>query len=193
MDLAVYCASAGGLDEIYHQDAHRLGQLLAQRGHRLVYGGGSVGLMGTLARAARGAGGYVAGYIPERLMAIEGRAFDIADELVVTDTMQARKQGIFSRVDGFLVLPGGMGTMEEFLEVATLRKLGYHDLPIVLLNTNEYWNPLLQFLTLSEAKGFSSGLDRLFRTAATPEDALGLVEAMASPRDRTTAVARQPS
>ncbi|NNE69174.1 MAG: TIGR00730 family Rossman fold protein [Rhodothermales bacterium] len=176
-EVAVYCASASDLAESYRQEARDLGVGLAASGLALVYGGGNVGLMGEIARSVHERGGYVAGYIPERLMAIEGRAYDVADELIVTQTMQERKRSIFGRADAFVVLAGGLGTLEEFLEVATLRKLGYHDKPIILINTGGFYNRLLDFFAHTETEGFSPSLEGLY---AVVPDAARAVELLQS-------------
>lgn len=176
-EVAVYCASASDLRDAYLREARELGKALAVNGLALVYGGGNVGLMGEIARSVHENKGYVAGYIPERLMAIEGRAYDIADELIVTRTMQERKRSIFGRADAFVVLPGGLGTLEEFLEVATLRKLGYHGKPIILINTDGYWDQLLVFLAHTEQEGFSPSLTDLYTVVP---DARAAVEILRS-------------
>lgn len=176
MEVAVYCASASGLAEVYCEDARALGRGMAQSGMALIYGGGSVGLMGEIARAVHEHNGTVIGYIPERLMAIEGRAYDIADELIVTATMQERKRSIFERVDAFVVLAGGVGTLEEFMEVATLRKLGYHDKPIILVNTDGFWDRLLTFLDHTEKEGFSPPLGDIYTTVPDGSAALRVLK-----------------
>jgi uncharacterized protein (TIGR00730 family) len=175
-EVAVYCASASGLAEVYLEDARVLGRGMARSGMALVYGGGNVGLMGEIARAVHDHAGTVIGYIPERLMAIEGRAYDIADELIVTATMQERKRSIFERVDAFVVLAGGIGTLEEFMEVATLKKLGYHDKPIVLVNTAGFWDGLLKFLDHARNEGFSPPLADIYVAVPDATAALRLLE-----------------
>lgn len=115
---------------------------MAELGIGLVYGGGDVGLMGEVARAVHEGGGHVFGVIPTALREIEGVAYELADELVETDTMHQRKVRMIERADAFLVLPGGPGTLEEFFEVLTLHFLGYHDKPIALLEEGAYWQPL---------------------------------------------------
>ena len=180
-EVAVYCASATGIADEFREDARLLGREMARRGWRLVYGGGNVGLMGEIARTMHAEGGYVAGYIPDRLMAIEGRAFAIADELIVTDTMQERKRSIFSRADAFVVLAGGMGTLEEFMEVLTLRKLGYHDKPIVLVNTRGFWDTFLRFMAETEDSGFSPPLAPLFTVARDATHAANVLAAHFQP------------
>ena len=181
MEVAVYCASADGISEAFKADARALGAGLARRGMRLVYGGGDVGLMREVARAVHDAGGHVVGYIPERLMAIEGRAYDIADELVVTKTMQERKRSIFGRSDAFVALPGGLGTIEEFTEVTTLRKLGYHNKPIVLVNHSGFWDGFLAFLQQTTDMGFSPALDELFHVASDAGETLEILERLLIP------------
>jgi cytokinin riboside 5'-monophosphate phosphoribohydrolase len=173
--VAVYCASSETIDQTYREDARSLGHGLADLGLGLVYGGGSVGLMGELARAVHARGGHVTGYIPSKLMAVEGRAYDIADELIVTETMQERKRSIFGRSEAFLALAGGLGTIEEFMEVATLRKLGYLDKPIFLVNTRGFWDGLLEFLAHTEREGFSPDLRPIFQTVP---DAAGALAAL---------------
>lgn len=178
MQIAVYCASSNRVLDAYADDAARLGRAMAARGHGLVYGGGAVGLMGVVARAVHEAGGHVFGVIPEALKAREGIAYDLADELVVTDTMAERKRLMFTRADAFAVLPGGIGTLEEFFEVFTLRALGYHGKPIVLVNTDGFYDDLLAFLDRLRRDGFVHLHDAWpFVVAATPEEALDVLEA----------------
>ena len=143
MHIGVYCASSNQVADPFIDEAERIGRLIAERKDTLVYGGGQVGLMGVLARAVHEYGGSVIGAIPHALKDREGIAYDIADELHVTETMQERKAIIFTRADAFVVLPGGFGTLEELTEVLTLRQLGYHDKPIVVVNTAGFYDPLL--------------------------------------------------
>ena len=140
--ICVYCSSSDDIKQVHRELARETGALMAARGIGLVYGGGDVGLMGEVARSVHEGGGYVYGVIPHALREIEGVAYELADELVVTDTMSERKTLMFERADGYLVLPGGPGTLEEFFEVLTLGFLGYHDKPIALLAKGDYWQPL---------------------------------------------------
>lgn len=180
MRVAVYCASSRDLPPRYGLVAARLGAALARRGHTLVYGGGATGLMGVVARAVHAGGGRVVGVIPEALKAREGVAYDACDELVVTATMAERKKRIFLSADAFLVLPGGIGTLEEFFEVLTLRVLGYHDKPIVLVSTDRFYDDLVAFLTRLEREGFVRPGDQVrFLVVDDPEDALVAIEATA--------------
>ena len=140
--ICVFCGSRYGGDASHRAAAERLGTLAGQAGTTVVYGGGHVGLMGALADAAMAAGGRVIGFIPARLLEREVGHRAIT-ELVVTKDMFARKAQMIDRSDAFVVLPGGLGTLDELLEVMTLRQLGYHAKPIILVNPDDYWAPLL--------------------------------------------------
>ena len=182
MNVCVYCGSSPLISDVYVDAADRLGRALARRGHGLVYGGGAVGLMGVVARAVHGAGGHVYGVIPEALRVREGIAYEIADELVVTETMGERKRLMFTRADAFVVLPGGIGTLEEFFEVLTLRALGYHDKPIALVSTTGFYTDLVAFLERLRTDGFVRAGDSWgFDVAETAEAALDFVERQARP------------
>ncbi len=177
MNVCVYCSSSNHIDSVYPEVARTMGRLLAERGHALVYGGGNVGLMGVMARTLHERGGYVVGVIPEKLKAKEGVAYDVADELVVTETMRERKKIMYTRADAFAVLPGGYGTLEEFMEVLTLKQLGYHGRPIALVNTDGFFDPLLAFFDrLYEARFARTRGDDLFHVAADPAGALDYIE-----------------
>jgi len=173
----VFCASARGLPDAYHRAAREFGRELARRGCQLVYGGGDIGLMGQVARAVHEHGGRVFGAIPRALVERE-LAYGPADELVVTATLRQRKAEMDARADAFVALPGGFGTLEELLEVLTLRQLRLHDRPIVLLNTGGYYDPFLAMVQAMIQQGFApAGQGELFEVATTPEEALDLVEA----------------
>ena len=139
--LCVYCGSSKSGPESHKQAARRLGTLLGRERIRLIYGGGRVGLMGMVADAALAAGGEVIGIIPQFLDAIE-LGHKAATELVVTDSMHARKQKMAELSDAFVVLPGGLGTLDETFEIVTWRQLGLHDKPILVVDTDGYWRPL---------------------------------------------------
>lgn len=184
MTICVYCSSSNHIDAIYPEVAEALGRALGERGHTLVYGGGNVGLMGVLARTLHEQGGRVIGVIPEKLKEKEGIAYGVADELIVTKTMRERKKVMYTRADGFVVLPGGYGTLEEFMEVLTLRQLGYHQRPIALVNTNGFFDPLLAFFErLYDERFARTRSEELVHIASGPTDALDLIEqhATASP------------
>lgn len=151
--LCVYCGSRMGSDASYAQAAQALGAAIGQRGWQLVYGGGRVGLMGTLADAAKGAGARTVGIIPDSLVRREVSHTGL-DELHVVHTMHERKQAMASRADAFLALPGGLGTFEELYEVWTWRHLAYHHKPIGLLNVAGYYDRMLAFLQHAREQDF---------------------------------------
>lgn len=170
--LTVYCSSSSKLPPIYYDAGQRLGTAVAKRGWSLVYGGNCIGLMDTLATAARSAGGRVIGITP-RLMVDEGIADLQCDELIVTDTMRDRKALLEQRGDAFIALPGGLGTFEEIFEIIVARSLGYHAKPIVLLNINGYYDPMLAMLEHGIAQGFIRPKARgLWHVTADINDAL---------------------
>lgn len=177
MNICVYCSSSNHIETVYTDVAQALGRQLARRDHALVYGGGNVGLMGILARTLHDSGGHVIGVIPEKLKAKEGIAYDVADELVVTDTMRERKGIMYRRADAFVVLPGGYGTLEEFMEVLTLKQLDYHQRPIALVNVNGFFDPLLAFFERLYEDRFARVQSReLVHVTADPAAALAFIE-----------------
>lgn len=139
--VCVYCGSSPGADPAYAATAAEVGRLLAGAGIRLVYGGGAVGLMGTVADAALAAGGDVVGVIPKGLFRREVPHRGLT-ELVEVRSMHERKQAMFDRSDAFVALPGGIGTIEELVEVATWAQLGISDKPVATLDVGGYWRPL---------------------------------------------------
>lgn len=144
MRFTCYCSSSAVVDERYVARARELGEAIGHGGHELTYGGTSVGLMGVLAGAVRDAGGHVTGVLPQ-LFRERGLQDDEADEILVTPTMGERKREMIERAEVFVALPGGFGTLEELLEVLTLKQLGYHRRPIVLLDVDGFWDGLLAF------------------------------------------------
>ncbi len=139
--VCVYCGSRFGASKSYESSAVSLGQGLAKHGMRLVYGAGDVGLMGTVARACMEAGGEVFGVIPEHLVKREVGKSDLTT-YVVTETMHERKKVMLYNADAVVVLPGGMGSLDELFEAITWRQLGLHQKPILILNIDGYWDPL---------------------------------------------------
>jgi uncharacterized protein (TIGR00730 family) len=153
--VCVYCGSRPGTHSSYEAAARAIGREIGQRGWQLVYGGGHVGLMGTVADAVLAHGGRTIGVIPRRLMEREVGHRGL-HELHVVDTMHQRKQMMAERADAFLALPGGIGTLEELYEVWTWRQIGYHDQPIGLLNVMGYYDALLGFMRQTVKAGFLS-------------------------------------
>ncbi len=150
--ICVFCGSSNGNDEAYSQQAEKLGTLLAKSGHRLVYGGANVGTMNTLANAALTAGGEVVGVIPKLLA--EKVVHPKLSKLLTVDSMHLRKSKMYSLSDGFIILPGGLGTLDELFECLTWRQLNLHRKPIGLLNLNGYFNNLIAFLKHAQTSGF---------------------------------------
>ncbi len=171
--ITVFCASSDRIEPRFRDIADCVGRLLAEHNLTLVYGGGDVGLMGILARAVHSHDGHVVGIIPHALRSIEGVAYETADELIITDTMRERKALMYERADAFVALPGGIGTLEEFLEVVTLKRLGYHDRPILLVNPDGFFDNLLAFFADLEEHNFMDAVQpTLFETVSLPEELL---------------------
>ncbi len=156
--LAVFCGSRMGKHPIYKDLAIQLGKAIATRNITLVYGGGDVGLMGTIAQTVIEANGRVIGVMPKFLQEREGHFK--GTEYTIVETMHQRKAVMADRSDAFLILPGGYGTMDEFMEIVTWRQLGLHDKPIGVLNVNGYYNHLLAHLDHMTNEGFMSKKDR---------------------------------
>jgi uncharacterized protein (TIGR00730 family) len=179
--LCVFCGSSCGLDPRYRDAASGLGRLLADRGIGLVFGGGSIGLMGVVADAALATGGDVVGVIPHALAARELAHRGVADMRVVP-SMHARKALMAELADGFVALPGGLGTFEELLEIATWGQLGIHRKPVGILNVAGYYGPLVALLDHAVREGFVSEENRrLISFAETPAALLDGLEAHRPP------------
>ncbi|MEL6316184.1 MAG: TIGR00730 family Rossman fold protein [Pseudomonadota bacterium] len=174
--VCVYCGSRPGADPAFTPLAQALGEGLARRGMRLVYGAGDLGLMGETARAARAAGGDVLGVIPRGLF--EREAPDRRSPgVVVTENMHQRKAVMLANADAVAVLPGGIGTLDELVEAATWRQIGVHQTPIVLINAADYWTPLLALFDHMSAAGFLyEPIDALLQIAGDANEALDILE-----------------
>jgi len=151
--VCVYCGSGAGNNPRFVEAAATFGKILAESGIRLVYGGGSIGLMGAIATAALDHGGSVTGIIPEFLNTRE-RMLSRVQELIVTPDMHERKRLMFERSDAFVALPGGVGTLEELVEQLTWQQLGRHSRPVLLANIDGFWEPLIALLTHMRATQF---------------------------------------
>ena len=170
--VCVFCGSSSGLDPAYVDAATRLGRVLAEEHITLVYGGACVGLMGAVADAALAAGGKAIGVLPDFLRRKE-LAHPRLTELFVVSSMHERKARMAELADGFIALPGGMGTLEEFCEIITWAQLGLHQKPCCLLNVQEYYEPLLRFVDRMAGEGFLKEQQKgLVLSAPTPEEAL---------------------
>lgn len=154
--ICVYCGSSPGRGEVYLEAGRVLGRSIAASGLRLVYGGGTKGIMGAVSAGTREAGGKVMGIIPRFLMNTEATESALArlDELIVTEDMHERKHRMFEESDAFVALPGGIGTVEEIVEIMTWAQLGRHRKPIVYGNIDGFWNPMLKLIDHMRAEGF---------------------------------------
>jgi len=158
--VCVYCGSSAGTDPTFAEAAHALGKILGENRIGLVFGGGSVGLMGTLARAVLAHGGAVTGIIPEFLLKKE-HMLPGAQEIIVARDMHERKRMMFDRADAFVALPGGIGTLEELVEQLTWAQLGRHRKPILLANIAGFWDPLLELIDHMNGLGFLHSFSHL--------------------------------
>jgi uncharacterized protein (TIGR00730 family) len=182
--LCVYCGSGLGTTPASEEAARALGRAMADSGVRLVYGGGSVGLMGTVARAVLEGGGRVTGIIPRFLQSRERPMSDLT-ELVVTEDMHQRKMLMFERADAFAALPGGVGTLEELVEQMTWAQLGQHEKPVLLANIAGFWNPLIKLLDEMRRVGFiRADLEVSCVVADRADDILPLLERTLAQRSR---------
>ncbi|CDO60770.1 cytokinin riboside 5'-monophosphate phosphoribohydrolase [Candidatus Phaeomarinobacter ectocarpi] len=168
--ITVFCGSAAGDNPAFAKAAHDLGVLLANNDIKLVYGGGGIGLMGILARAVDDHGGEVDGIIPEFLTVPEVME-DAPGNLEITENLHDRMQKMAAKADAFVVLPGGIGTIAELVDILTWKQLGRHDKPIIILDIEGYWSPLVELLSHIVAHGFSHGdLSGMFRVVSNVGD-----------------------
>ena len=154
--ICVYCGSRPGRDSSYMAAGRELGKSIAENGLRLVYGGGTKGIMGAVASGVLSHGGQVTGIIPEFLVDMEATRHSLGqlDELIITSDMHERKHGMFERADAFVALPGGIGTLEEIVEIMTWGQLGRHEKPMVFANINGFWDPMMELIRHMTEEGF---------------------------------------
>jgi uncharacterized protein (TIGR00730 family) len=170
--ICVYCASGPGKNPAFMRAAKQFGRILAENGIRLVYGGGSVGLMGALAESVLAHGGAVTGVIPDFLVNREHMLLS-AQERIITPDMHARKREMFERADAFVGLPGGVGTLEELVEQLTWAQLGRHKKPILILNIERFWDPLCALIEeMRRLEFIRAGMTVDLLVAETVEDIL---------------------
>jgi uncharacterized protein (TIGR00730 family) len=179
--LCVYCGSSRGAEEVYAESAVRLGTLMAEAGIELVYGGGRIGLMGLIADAVLARHGSVTGIIPTHLHDRE-RAHPKV-QLEVVASMHERKQRMFDLSDGFVTLPGGLGTLDETIEIVTWRQLGLHDKPVVVLDVAGYWAPLAALVEHTIVHGFAPPAARHYiHTVSRVEEVLPCLASLPEPK-----------
>ena len=173
--VCVYCGSRSGSDPAYIAAAQELGTAIAANGWRLVYGAGDIGLMGAVADAASGNGADTLGVIPTHLLNREAPR-GVHGDRVITETMHERKKVMFMNADAVLVLPGGAGSLDEFFEVLTWGQLGLHGKPIVLVNVNGFWDPLIALLDHIVSQGFADpSLLEFVKVAESTEGAVRIL------------------
>jgi uncharacterized protein (TIGR00730 family) len=172
LTLCVFCGSSPGNDPAYADAARKLGRLIGEGGHRLVFGAGNIGLMGEVARAARDAGADVIGIMPAFLRHLEP-PLKSAEELIVTPDLQQRKTRMLAMSDAFILLPGGLGTMDEYFEVITTAQLAVHHKPIVVIDVKNYFKPLQALMAHIVEQGFAGDQVAALQTFVdTPEEAI---------------------
>ena len=165
--VCVYCGSSARVDQVYKDAAVELGRALAENGWSLVYGGGRVGLMGLVADSALAAGAKAVGIIPKHIQSREIEHTDLT-ELHIVDTMHVRKQMMVDRGDAFVILAGGLGTLDEFFEILTWKQLGLHDKPVVMVNINGYWDKMIEAIRHIAAEKFMREEDlNMFRVVGS--------------------------
>ncbi|MEE2698550.1 MAG: TIGR00730 family Rossman fold protein [Pseudomonadota bacterium] len=181
--VCVFCGSKNGKHPIYEESARRLGEIMAERSVSLVYGGGRIGLMGVVSDTILERGGKVVGVLPKFLKDLEV-ANDKVTELIITNTMHERKNLMFKISDGFVVLPGGLGTLDEILEILTWKQLRLHSKPVVILNVDGYWSPLSDLVNSTIDGDFAHpGVKELFTMVDSVEDVFPFLVNQPNPKD----------
>ena len=176
MKICVYGASSTLIDKSYIESGEALGKLMAQKGHSLIYGAGGSGMMGAVARGVYSRGGHIIGVVPDFLK-VDGILFEHCDEIIYTETMRERKKIMDDNAEAFIVTPGGVGTLDEFFEMLTLKQLNRHNKPIALLNTNGCYNCLDMMIKDGIARKMIGEKSlRLYKLCDTPEEVLDYVE-----------------
>ncbi len=184
MRICVYGAASPTIDQSYIELTEKLGKEMAERGHSLVFGGGANGLMGAVARGVREGGGYVLGVVPEFFFEESAEVIDSGcNEIIKTDTMRRRKQIMEENADGFIVLPGGVGTFEEFFEILTLKQLCRHNKPIAVYSINGYYDQIRLALEKAVEKKFvRQSCKELYLISDNPEAIFQYLEAPVGPQ-----------
>jgi uncharacterized protein (TIGR00730 family) len=180
--LCVFCGSSFGHDEKWAAAARRLGAGLAKAGIALIYGGSRSGLMGAVAEGALDAGGRVEGIIPKFFLPNEDPFAEVS-ELTVVEDMHTRKKLMFDKSDAFLVLPGGLGTLDETFEILTWKQIGLHDKPVLLLNKDDYWEPFLSLVDKVVEQGFAKpGVKSFYEVVGSVDEALARLNSLKEPQ-----------
>ena len=186
--IVVYGASSADVEEVFSKDAYRLGQLLARNGRHIMTGGGATGLMAAVENGALDAGGKVTGIIPQ-FMVDNGWLHQGLTEVITTATMHERKNLLAKNADAAIALPGGTGTFEELFEIITWKMLGLFRKPVIILNTDHYYDPLLEMLERTAQRHFMNPVFlKLWAVAQTPDEALKLIDSLSDWQDLTTKI-----
>lgn len=177
MKICIYGASSNAIDKSFLDAGENLGKTIAQNNHSVVFGGGAAGLMGAVARGAHSANGEIIGICPS-FFNVDGALFTDCTEMIYTETMRERKKLLEEMSDAFIITPGGIGTFDEFFEIYTLRQLGVHKKPIVIFNTNGYYDSLVDMLNNAIDKSFmpNTNMDLLF-ISDSADEIMGHIEA----------------
>lgn len=176
MKICLFGASSEDINKVYFEQVEELGKLMARRGHGMVFGGGKTGLMGAAARGIASENGYMMGIAP-RFFDQPGILCENCAEFIFTDTMRERKQLMEDNSDAFIVVPGGIGTFEEFFEILTLKQLGRHNKPIAIFNINHYYDDIENILKKASTEGFLKGeFLNIFKVSNNIEELLNYIE-----------------
>ena len=171
--VCVYCSASDGVSEIYYKDAKRLGELLGQNGYDLIYGGSDFGLMGAVSQSAKNSGSKVCGIMPKKIYEFVNHEGGCCDEFILTEDMRDRKEKLDKLSDATIAMAGGYGTLEEISEIIDQKILGYTTKPIVFLNTNGFYDKLIEFFNQFVEENFARPHTlNLFYLASTPEDVI---------------------
>lgn len=176
MNICLFGASSEEINKIYFEEVERLGQMMATRGHGLVFGGGATGLMGAAVRGLTECGGKSIGVAP-RFFDQPGVLYENCTEFIFTDTMRQRKQHMEDLSDAFIIVPGGIGTFEEFFEILTLKQLGRHHKPIAVFNINHYYDDIENIIKKASDEGFLNKIHlNIFKVSDNAEELLDYIE-----------------
>ncbi len=174
MNVAVFCSSSNDLNPFFHQDAEKIGEFLGKGSHTLVYGGSKNGLMETVARKAHDAGAFIIGILPEE---IKSQLSDFIDEKLFVDSLSERKELLQEYADKFVVLPGGFGTLDEMLEILASAQIGEHDKQLIIINSNGYYNSLIEmFNKIFDEKFSAIANKKLFTFVNNADECIELIK-----------------
>lgn len=176
MNICLFGASSDNINECYFKEVEELGKMMASRGHGMVFGGGATGLMGAAARGLTEAGGKSIGVAP-RFFNEPGVLFQNCTEFIFTETMRERKQNMEDLSDAFIIVPGGIGTFEEFFEILTLKQLGRHNKPIAIFNINHYYDDIANIIKKASEEGFLNEIHLdIFKISDNAKELLDYIE-----------------